>query len=186
MAEYVAQLKLPYILSRNDIIFPGLVRYLVFTLTLQSYWERQESALISLSALAPFLTSVSGRECLISQNFVQQTKLGLFSRYNGQAATFSPLRITLHLLLQKLVFLVSFPCFNLALMSWGELPAWAKSNCANQALLNKLQDRNCASEAVIVTKQDIWFKLHCMRLCAALLTMAGVRLWKSLAVCYQL
>lgn len=35
MAEYVAQLKLCYILSQSDVIFLGLVRYLVFTL--QSY-----------------------------------------------------------------------------------------------------------------------------------------------------
>lgn len=60
-----------------------------------------------------------GIEFLISQNFVQQIKLELFSRYNGQAATFSLLRTMLQLLLQKLVSLVSFLCPNLALMNWG-------------------------------------------------------------------
>lgn len=78
------------------------------------------------------------------------TTLGCFCRYNGQAATFSPLRTMLQLLLQKLVSLVSFLFPNWTL-SWGVL---ARSNM-NQALLNELQGGNSPSEAVIVTNQDI-------------------------------
>lgn len=56
MAEYMAQLKLIHLLSMWHY-FP-LVRNPVFTLSLQSYWKRQESALISFCSCSLFNSRV--------------------------------------------------------------------------------------------------------------------------------